>query len=554
MLGTLATLFVVASTTVQDQGSVYADLVDKGYSASSASKHADAVAAFKRALAIHPEDGNVWAAMAQAAVRGNLPDDVIVAADGVLKYGAFGAKVRAQAYFEIACAYCAKNEPEKAWQALNSAMDAGFRSLETVRTDKRLDLIRSHKGFETLAATKDVKKMSRVDGWKYDLWLLDRELRRIHKSPYLMVSKSDRDKWVGQIRSKISKLSDDQIKVELFRYVASFGDGHTRIQIPNVRRPRIQLFWFPDGIRVTAAAPEHKELVGSKVLAVESAPINELITKVEPLISHENPQGIKANTPNIITNPAILNGLGYKASIDEIKVRFERADGTTAVSTLPLSPSFVPQPDWTTISADNQPLCLQNRTKNVWFKHLPDLKAMYIAYNSVQNTPTQTIAAAATEIYKAIDESKVENIILDVRWNGGGNTFLSQPLINGLVERPKISQSGQNLFVITGRNTYSAAQNFTTDIGRLCRPIYVGEPTGSSPNFIGESIPYSLPYSGMTGTISDLYWQRSWPMDDRIWIAPEIPAPPSYQSFAQGKDPSLEAIKNAINTTSSNRS
>ena len=81
----------------------------------------------------------------------------------------------------------------------------------------------------------------------------------------------------------------------------------------------------------------------------------------------------------------------------------------------------------------------------------------------------------------------------------------------------------------------------------MTNEMFVGEPTGSRPNFVGESIPYSLPYSKATGTVSDLYWQRSWPMDDRMWIAPDLPAPPSIMAFLAGKDPAMEAILENIN-------
>jgi hypothetical protein len=74
--------------------------------------------------------------------------------------------------------------------------------------------------------------------------------------------------------------------------------------------------------------------------------------------------------------------------------------------------------------------------------------------------------------------------------------------------------------------------------------LFVGEPTGSSPNFIGETIRVELPYSKMTGSVSDLYWQTSWPMDHRPWIAPLLYTPPTFAAYRQGRDPALEAILN----------
>jgi hypothetical protein len=79
-------------------------------------------------------------------------------------------------------------------------------------------------------------------------------------------------------------------------------------------------------------------------------------------------------------------------------------------------------------------------------------------------------------------------------------------------------------------------------IERHTGAIFAGEPTGSSPNFIGESIPFALPYSKLAGTISDLFWQSAWPMDHRTWIAPRLYTPPTFAAYAENRDPALEAI------------
>jgi hypothetical protein len=61
--------------------------------------------------------------------------------------------------------------------------------------------------------------------------------------------------------------------------------------------------------------------------------------------------------------------------------------------------------------------------------------------------------------------------------------------------------------------------------------FFVGEPSGTSPNFIGESIHLSLPY-----------WVRSWPMDYRPWISPQLYAPPTFAVYKENRDPAFEAV------------
>ena len=92
---------------------------------------------------------------------------------------------------------------------------------------------------------------------------------------------------------------------------------------------------------------------------------------------------------------------------------------------------------------------------------------------------------------------------------GDGNTYLVQPLLHRLIGSTKINRRGC-LFVIIGRGTFSAAQNTATAIERETNAIFVGEPSGSRPNFIGETTPFMLPYSKALVNVADLYWQTSW--------------------------------------------
>lgn len=108
-----------------------------------------------------------------------------------------------------------------------------------------------------------------------------------------------------------------------------------------------------------------------------------------------------------------------------------------------------------------------------------------------------------------------------MRWNNGGNTGLLPPLLRGLIKSEKVNRR-DHLLVIVGRRTFSAAQNAATYIKRDTNAISVGEPTGSRPNFVGEEDTFTLPYSKLVENISHLYWQCSYPQDQRARIAPEI--------------------------------
>lgn len=499
------------------------------------------------AVKIYAQDGDIWWRLGQARLAAKEYDPAIEAYQKSLELGAFGNKFRAGAQYDLACAYALKGEKEKAFDWLRKSMASGFRDLQHVRRDADLDSLHADSRWEELAATKDVSKMSRDEGWRYDLWLMHREVSRIHFNPNALFTKAEQDGWVKRLHDDIPKMDDDEVKVAFMKYTRRIGDGHTGVRPSHAQgfaSLPIQMYWFEEGIYVVAADPKFKDLVGSRVVQVCGKPVEQVVSKLEEVIQSDNYQGVRAIVPRYLTLPGLLHGLGLMPKGNSVEMVLRDAAGKERKVTI----DAVPNPDmkdWATLrdsSPAASPAYLKYRDKPYWFEHLPDQKAVYFQYNSVRNDPKEDTEKFAERLFDFIEKNGVERLIVDVRWNGGGNSFLNRPIVNGIIGCKKINKRG-SLFVITGRQTFSAAQNFTTDLDRALDPIFVGEPTGSSPNFVGETVMFTLPFSGMTGSISDLYWQRSWPMDHRTWIAPDLPAPPSVELFKANRDPALEAIR-----------
>jgi hypothetical protein len=196
---------------------------------------------------------------------------------------------------------------------------------------------------------------------------------------------------------------------------------------------------------------------------------------------------------------------------------------------------------WTDANEAEPPLHLSNLDVPFWFAYLESDRVMYVQFNSVRDDPAESLERFASRLSAAIAREQPSKLVLDVRWNGGGNTFLVMPLLHMIIGSP-MNRRGA-LFVITGRGTYSAAQNFSTLLWRHTQATFVGEPTGSSPNFIGETCPFELPYSKLEVNVSDLYWGTSWPLDSRTALAPLIYTPPTAKAWAEGRDPAMDAIQ-----------
>jgi hypothetical protein len=108
------------------------------------------------------------------------------------------------------------------------------------------------------------------------------------------------------------------------------------------------------------------------------------------------------------------------------------------------------------------------------------------------------------------------------------------------VQNEAIDAEG-GLYVLIGRRTFSAAVLLTGELERLTKAVFVGEPASSPPNFYGNDSFFSLPYSGLQGSITNGYHQRSTWEDVSPWTPPDIWAPLTAEDAAAGRDPALEA-------------
>jgi tetratricopeptide (TPR) repeat protein len=125
--------------------------------------------------------------------------------------------------------------------------------------------------------------------------------------------------------------------------------------------------------------------------------------------------------------------------------------------------------------------------------------------------------------------------------NDGGNNGLLKPIIVGLIRLPEIDRPG-HLFVITSRNTYSAAQNLVNRLELYTDAIFVGQPTGQHVNSYGDPVAISLPNSHLTVGMSSVWWQDGDERDKRIETDPELAADYTFADYVANRDPALTVI------------
>ncbi len=506
-------------------------------------------------VAENPVNAKFWEQFAQSLYQNKDYKQAIPAYQKALELGAGFPSNQA---YNIACCYALLGAKESALKWLEKAFEIGFRDLDNAQKDSDLQSLHDNPRYLRLVGLDDLSKMTREQSWRYDLGMLEREVDRkgFAYGVVRTTTKAEFHDAVTNLGARAEKLSDQQMVIEIMKLMRTLGDGHTGLLLPPQQPDYalalpLQFYLFKEGMFVIAADPKYKDLLGAQVLQLGGHGSDEILKSLDQVISRDNEMWPSQLAPYHLRSLPLLSALGLVSDIRKAELSLRDADGSErkvtveADSTHPNSVIWNDFPaEWTTYAQTlpgSPPLYLKNAKTNYWFEYLSDSKVVYFQYNRVLNDEKEPLAAFSERLFKFINEHDVEKLVIDMRWNNGGNTLLAPPLLYSLIKSDKVNQKGK-LFVIIGRRTFSAAQNTTTFFERHTKAIFVGEPTGSRPNFVGEETPFVLPYSKIMVNISDLYWQSSWPMDYRTWIAPQIYTPPTFAAYRANRDPAMEAV------------
>ena len=499
------------------------------------------------------------AAFACVVERGSYPDyellpDIFTLPPDVLTDFDRGSWPWGAEYF-IACCHAQRDDKPAALDALERALRGGYRYRFALRDDERLNALRHETRFQQLIGVTETP-LSRDVGWQEDVRLLGEEIERIHFDPFRCVS---REKLRGEflaLADDVPHRTDTQIVSRIMQILALLGAGHTQLAWWDEKAQLggpvpLGFFLFEEGLFITEADPFYREALGLQVLEVGGRPVSEILTVLESCVSRDNPVWLKAMTPLLLQRPALLHALDLIPSFAALPLLVTDEAGGQRTLTVPTgvgdendTARWVTLPQVVTERNGKKPPPSQRREGPYSFTFLPDEetgKTLYFLYTSVANDVKEPFDAFCQRMFAAARERGAEKIIVDVRRNFGGNSFLLAPLFQGIGENERFHRRG-GLFVIAGRGTFSAAMNCAAYLERNANAIFAGEPTGTSPNFVGETVIVRLPHSGLPVGVSDLYWQGSWPMDRRPWIPPLLYAPPTFADYRLNRDAALEAV------------
>ncbi|MFN8177314.1 MAG: hypothetical protein U0167_05270 [bacterium] len=395
------------------------------------------------------------------------------------------------------------------------------------------------------------------DAWQQDVRVITEELPRRHPNLFYRMTRAAWDSAGAAIERRLPTMNRDQTITALMEWVALVQDGHTTInpmfdRALGARYYPVDFFLFEDGLFVRAAAPKYERWVGARVLRVGRAGADDALARVARTIPAENEWWRRAWAPQWLAVPEVVDGVGLADDPDRLTLTVER-DGKPETLTLEPAGRIEPHGHNPMASIDRSgwvdmrgpgaaPLWLRNPGRPYWMEYVAGDRTLYACDRAVVDAEQPPSNGEFwKQVFAFADSAGVDRLIIDLRENVGGNSFLNREVVRGIVAHPAVDRPG-HLFVIIGRKTFSAAMNLVLDLEQWTRATFVGEPTGNATVFFGDHDPLVLPRSGISVNVSTLPWYPYDPRDRRPFVAPSVYAPLTSAQYRANVDPAMQAI------------
>lgn len=363
--------------------------------------------------------------------------------------------------------------------------------------------------------------------WSEDVVYFAKELSARHKNMFLQFNRAEFEADVSILQKDHSNLEATYLGLRLQQIAAKVKDLHTRVAWKGDARYPITFTQFGNDMYVTAVASDnYRSLLGTRLISISGMPVSRVMNMSATMISAENKYAIKAQLPTFLANGDVLTILGISDQPNSTEFRFESNGKVEAI----ILHSSKPQPNavWIQASAST-PLYASRPGEIYWLQSIADSRTLYVNYSRCEERKDLPFAVFSQDIDKTLKQNLTDRIVIDLRFNGGGNASVIKPLIKTL-KRHQIK-----VIVLIGRRTFSSGYDNAQTIKDQLGGVLIGEPTGQKPNAFGESQIFTLPHSGLKVQYSTKFWENVSTSDPDA-LYPDIEVETDINSYLEGKD------------------
>ncbi|MDY5931609.1 MAG: hypothetical protein SPJ34_06225 [Candidatus Ornithospirochaeta sp.] len=347
-------------------------------------------------------------------------------------------------------------------------------------------------------------------------------LRKNHKSFFNSVSRKDAESIVLSELEGAGEKDPAELFMSLSRIASLAHDSHTSVGISSQIVEfsdilPVGIYRFGNEYRVLLTTEENRAILGRSLVAVNGKTLPEIKDALKEYISYDNDVWLDSSFCSFFSFMFFLGKAGIEGEsvVLSFDGGYEAEVGIIPYSEYIASEKASIEGSYPYLSNGYYGFCVIGDT-------------LKINYNICAEDPSYPVASFVDDLEKAVNKNGIRRIIVDLRFNGGGNSRVFEP-----IER-FISSSGLECLVLIGRNTFSSAILNASSL-RKAGFRTVGEKTGGSLNHYGEVVTGILGNSGIQYSYSTKYFLNDSNAPSGSMV-PDLIIEQSYDDYINGID------------------
>ena len=383
-----------------------------------------------------------------------------------------------------------------------------------------------------------------MEGWTKDIDFYKTNLEKYHIDLYNHISKVEFDQELQQIKSTLNKKTDADVIIDLMRLTRKIGDGHTAFSLRGFETHLfpIEINYVNGQWRVIKTIDRHKNLLGKALIAIDGKTMSQIaieVSKVAQYVENEQSKIIRIGTYSMISE--LLYSLQLTNKEFNAIFTFLDDDGKESqVSLNAISNKvYYEKTDFQSFNITIPEIEKPNNVKYdyLWFSPIKKTKGIYIKFESYPSF--EEMKEFGESILNYINKNSVEQVVIDLRNNSGGDFFVGTFLAYYLNLADSINWK-TGIYVLIDKVTFSAATSNASQFRQILNAKIVGEPSGSNPTGYQDMGQFTLPNSGMMIT----YSKRLFRFQDKVTkgVQPDVLIEYDWESYSKGKDNMLEWV------------
>ena len=357
--------------------------------------------------------------------------------------------------------------------------------------------------------------------------------------------------------------------------LAVFDNAHTTVLETWMHHLPVRFHWTSNGLIIVKARSAYADLLGHKVLLLGGKPPQSLLNDISTFIGGGTESWRRYRSESLFSVPAALEQLGAMVNNESVELALESPTGQRSTATLqadedpmagdpfwdfrhsfPGNDSFGTA-EWDTLLSDDQPLplYLQQSDRLHVVGSIAEYDAVYLRMNASFGDSDETLDQLEQRVLSLIDETNAQNVIVDFRFNRGGDYTQVLPIVRATADA--VPEQGE-LYLIVGPNTFSAGIIAASQYQRYLPDnlTIVGSEIGDQLRFRAEGFYPTLPASGiqlyLTKAWTDLangcgWFDDCWPVNKVLLrqvdtLTPDIYVENTWASYRAAHDRVIEVV------------